>query len=82
MVKAEVKKESDKRQKHQNVPEKVRKEVGRYALIHGTKPAVDKYSKIYPKYYLKHTFVNTWKAKCNSNKENTYKKIWKTLSFE
>ena len=46
MAKEEVKKESAKRQKYQNVPEKVRKEVGGYALIHGTKAAVDKYSKI------------------------------------
>ena len=43
MAKEEVKKEWTKRQKYQNVPpEKVRKEVGRYALIHGTKAAIDK----------------------------------------
>ena len=42
MAKEEVKKESAKRQKYQTVPEKVRKEVGRYALIHRTKAAVDK----------------------------------------
>ena len=71
MAKEEVKKESVKRQKYQNVPEKVRKEVGRYALIHGTKSIVDKYSKIYPKYELMRTSVNTWKTKCKSNKENT-----------
>ena len=71
MSKEEVKKGSAKRQKYQNVPEKVRKDVRRYALIHGTKPAVDKYSKIYPKYDLQHTSVNTWKIKCKSNKENT-----------
>ena len=49
MSKEEVKKELTKRKAYLNVPEKVRKEVGRYALIHGTKTAVDKYSKIYPK---------------------------------
>ena len=42
MAKEEVKKESAKRQKYQTVPGKVRKEVGRYALIHRTKAAVDK----------------------------------------
>ena len=49
MSKEEVKKELTKRKAYLNVPEKVRKEVGRYALIHGTKTAVDKYSKIYSK---------------------------------
>ena len=71
MAKEEVKKESAKRQKHQNVPEKVRKEVGKYALIHEKKAAVDKYSKIYPKYDLKRTSLNKWKTKCKGNKENT-----------
>ena len=74
MSKEEVKKESTKRKTYQNVPEKVRKEVGRYALIHGTKAAVDKYSKIYPKYDLKRTSVNTRKTKCKNNKENTLPK--------
>ena len=69
MEKEEVKKESAEREKYQNVPEKVRKKVGRYALIHGTKPAVDKYSKICPKHNL-----NTWKTKCKTNKENTLMK--------
>ena len=71
MTKEEVKKESATRQQYQNVPEKIRKKVTRYALIHGTIAAVDQYSKIYPKYDLKSTSVNTWKTKCNSNKENT-----------
>ena len=62
MAKEEVKKESF-RQKYQNVPCKVSKEVGRYALIHGTKAAVDKYPKIYPIYYLKRASVNKWKTK-------------------
>ena len=71
MAKEEVKKESAKRQKYQNVPQKVRREVRRYVLIHGTKAAVDKYSKIYPKYDLKRTSVNIWKTKYKGNKENT-----------
>ena len=71
MAKEEVKKESAKRQKYQNVPQKVRREVGRYVLIHGTKAAVDKYSKIYPKYDVKRTSVNICKTKCKGNKENT-----------
>ena len=71
MSKEEFKKESFKRKTHQNVPEKVRKEFGRYGLIHWTKAAVDKYSKIYPNYDLNCTSVNTWKKKCKNNKDNT-----------
>ena len=33
--------------------------------------SIDQYSKIYPKYDLKSTSVNTWKTKWKSNKENT-----------
>ena len=68
LAKAEVKKDSAKRQKYQNVQEKVSKEVGRYALIRGTKAVVDKYPKIYPKYDLKRISVNTLKTKCKSSK--------------
>ena len=69
MAKVEVKKESAKIPKYQNIPEKLRKEVGRYALIYGTKAVVDKYSKIYPKYNLKCTSVNTWKKNVRSIKK-------------
>ena len=48
MAKEEVNKESAKRQKYQNVPEKDR-----------TKAAVDNYSKSYSKYDLKHTSLST-----------------------
>ena len=72
--KKRLKKESAKRQKYQNVPDKVRKEVGSYALIHETKVAVDKYSEIYPKYDLKHVSVNVRKTKCKrTHREHSYK---------
>ena len=43
-------------------------------MIYGTKAAVDKYSKNYPKYDLKRTSVNTSKTKCKNSKENTLAK--------
>ena len=46
MVKEEVKKPVAKRNNYQNIPEKVRKKVRRYALVKGTKADIDKYSKI------------------------------------
>ena len=61
LAKEEVKKSVTVRKDYQNAPEKVRKEVGKYALINGTKAAVNKFSKIYPKYKSKRTSVNTWK---------------------
>ena len=48
MAKEEVKKKAVKRRRYQNVSEKVREQVRRYALIHGTKAAVDKYPKFPP----------------------------------
>ena len=49
------------RKSYQVVPEKVKIEVGRYAALNGTKAALKRYSKIYPKYDLKRTSVNSWK---------------------
>ena len=44
--------------KYSNVPSKIKEEMGRYALIHGTKSAIDRFSKVYTKYSLKRTTVN------------------------
>ena len=52
------------------MPEKVRKEVERFTLVNGKNTTIDRYSKIYPKYELKTTSVNTWKSKCKNNKES------------
>ena len=46
MVKEEVKKPVAKRNNYQNIPEKVRKKVRRYALVKGTKADIDRYFKI------------------------------------
>ena len=40
----------------------------RYALIHGTKSAIDRFS--YTKYSLKRTTVNGWKESCQKKKNN------------
>ena len=63
MAKVVVKKRVAKRNNYQNVPEKVQKEVGRYALINGIKTSIDRYSKIYLKYDLKFASENTQKSK-------------------
>ena len=47
--------ETSKRNRTTNVPEKIKTEVGRYALIYGTKVALERFNKIYPKYtFLEH----------------------------
>ena len=62
------------RKSYQVVPEKVKIEVGRYAALNGTKAALKRYSKIYPKYDLKRTSVNSWKSKIKDKKENSLAK--------
>ena len=46
-----------------SVPERIKNEVGEYALIHGTKSALEKFGKKYPKYTFIRTSVNNWKKK-------------------
>ena len=53
MAKEEVKKQAAKWNNYQNIPEKLRKEVGRYALVDGTKADIDRYSKRYTEIRLK-----------------------------
>ena len=57
MAREQVKKQVMQRKSYQVVPEKVKIEVGRYAAFNGTKAALKRYSKIYPKYDLKHTSI-------------------------
>ena len=44
-----------------SVPERIKNEVGEYVLMHGTKFALDKFVKKYPKYTFIRTSVNNWK---------------------
>ena len=74
MAREQVKKQVMQRKSYQVVPEKVKIEVGRYAALNGTKAALKRYSKIYPKYDLKRTSVNSWKSKIKDKKENSLAK--------
>ena len=70
-VEQEVKKQVAKSTvKYSNVPSKIKEEIGRYALIHGTKSAIDRFSKVYAKYSLKRTRVNGWKESCKKKKND------------
>ena len=70
-VEQEVKKQVAKSTvKYSNVPSKIKGEIGRYALIHGTKSAIDRFSKVYTKYSLKRTTVNGWKESCKKKKND------------
>ena len=74
MAREQVKKQVMQRKSYQVVPEKVNIEVGRYAALNGTKAALKRYSKIYPKYDLKLTSVNSWNSKIKDKKENSLAK--------
>ena len=52
-----------------SVPERIKNEVGEYALIHGTKSALEKFGKKYPKYTFIRTSVNNWKKKNKKEKK-------------
>ena len=67
-VQQEMKKQVAKPAKHcDNILSKIKQEIGSYALIHGTKAAIDRFSKVYTKYSLKRTTVNGWKERCKKN---------------
>ena len=53
-----------------NIPENVRKEVGKYAFIHGTSSAIKRFSSKYPKYSFIWTSVNNWKNKFKGGRDN------------
>ena len=74
IAREQVKKQVMQRKSYQVVPEKVKIEVGRYAALNETKAALKRYSKIYPKYDLKRTSVNSWKSKIKDKKENSLAK--------
>ena len=52
-----------------SIPERIKNEVGEYALIHGTKSALEKFGKKYPKYTFIRTSVNNWKKKIEKTKK-------------
>ena len=58
-----------KKKRITNVPEKIETEVGTYALNHGTKAALERFNKIYPKYTFLRTSINNWKFKTKKGKK-------------
>ena len=65
----EIKKQVAKPVKHyDNIPSKIKQETGSYDLIHGTKAAIDRFSKVCTKYSIKGTAVNGWKEKCKKKR--------------
>lgn len=75
LVAEEVQKSCSRRDKYQkSIPEKIKKEVGAYANIHGTASAIKKFSSKYDKHTFNRTTVNSWKAKCK-NPSQTFKKV-------
>ena len=53
-----------------SIPERINNEVGEYALINGTKSALDKFGKKYPKYTFIRTSVNDWKKNIEKDKND------------
>ena len=62
---------SCKHRKHYNtfIPERIKIEVGEYALLNGTKSALAKFGRKYPKYTFLRTSVNNWKVKIGKDKK-------------
>ena len=59
--------------KHYNtsVPKWIKNELGEYALINGTKSALEKFNTKYPQYTFVRTSVNNWKKKIENDKKKT-----------
>ena len=57
--------------KHYNtsVPERIKNEVGEYALINGRKSALEKFNTKYPQNTFVRTSVNNWKKKKENDKK-------------
>ena len=58
-VQQEIKKQIAKPAKrYDNIPSKIKQEIGNYALIHGTKAVIDRFLNVYTKYSLTITTIN------------------------
>ena len=70
MVENEVKKSTQVR-KHYNkiVPETIKREAWKYALLHRTKVTVERFNKVYPKCTFVRTTINNWKLKMKKEKD-------------
>ena len=63
---------SDSRPKtyQKQIPEKVRRQVGKYVFIFETSSTIGKFSLKYPKYCLTRTSVNNWKNKFKAGSDD------------
>jgi len=69
LVENEVQKSTMPRQHYnKQVPEKMKREVGQYAVYHGASAAVKHFNQIYPNYVFRRTTVNSWKTKIKTSK--------------
>ena len=73
---ASVEKEINKavkpgKQRNKDIAEVIKKKVGQYVHIHGTKAAVDCFSESYPKHTIVRTSFNNWKMKMGSKSSQT-----------
>ena len=60
--------------KHYNtsVSERIKNEFGQYALVNGTKSALEKFKTKYPQYTFVRTSVNNWKKKIENDKKTKH----------
>ena len=56
---------------YSNIPEHLGEEAVRYVLLIGTKAAMQKFSKLHPKFLLKRLSINSWKAKVRKHSNTT-----------
>ena len=70
MVIDEIEKLTSRKNHYNNIPKHIRIEVGRYALDHNIKGALEKISKQYSKFTFKDILISLWKTllkKCEDN---------------
>ena len=70
MVENEIQKSTQVRKHYNKIfPETIKREAGKYALLHRTKATVERFNKVYPKYTFVRTTINNWKLKINNEKD-------------
>ena len=69
------KKKSTQVRKHYNktVPELIKRETGKYALLHGTRATVERFNRVYPKYAFVVTTINNYKLKMKKENDRATK---------
>ena len=70
MVIDEVEKSTVSTNHYNNIPKHIQTEVGRYALDHSTKDAIENFSKQHPKFTFKRTSINSWKTLLKKSVDN------------